>query len=207
MRPTDTDTPPLTDAACKKATGRSLKDWFAELDGLGGVAAGRRALVQHVYSETQKNEWWATTIAVEFENARGALEKDGLPKGYAICSTKTITAPVSRVFAAFGDSADLDAWLGAGTRVVFEDGGSLDNGDGNRATFTRIRADKDLRLDWEAPGLAPGTKVEVLFADKGKGKTGVTLNHTRIQERRDADVLRAAWARALDALKAHVESA
>ena len=37
--------------------------------------------------------------------------------------------------------------------------------------------------------------------DKGKGKTGVTLNHARIQSRRDADELRSGWATALDALK------
>jgi hypothetical protein len=46
----------------------------------------------------------------------------------------------------------------------------------------------------------------VLFADKGKGKTGITLNHTRIQARRDADELRAGWSAALEQLKRHLES-
>jgi uncharacterized protein YndB with AHSA1/START domain len=205
MRAIATDSPTIDEPSCKQATGKTLDQWYAELDARGGVAAGRRELVNHVYAATAKDEWWSTTIVVEYEKARGEKEKDGLPKGYAICSTKTITAPLARVFAAFGDAADLDVWLGPETVVAFRDGGELANGDGNRASFTRIRAEKDLRLDWSSPGLAPGTKVEVLFADKGKGKTGITLNHTRIQERRDADQLRAAWARALDALKGHLE--
>lgn len=206
MKPAAVATPDPTDAAAKSATGKPLSAWYAELDALGGVSAGRRELVNHVYAATDKDEWWATTIVVEYEKARGAAEKDGRPKGYSICSTKTITAPLATVFAAFGDAKSLDAWLGPDSKVAFTDGGALSNGDGNRATFTRIRTDKDLRLDWQAEGLAPGTQVEVLFADKGKGKTGITLNHTRIQSRRDADALRAGWASALDALKTHLES-
>lgn len=205
MRPPKTDKQPLTDAAASKATGKTLKAWFAELDALGGGAKGRRELVRHVYDATDKDEWWATTIAVEYERARGIHEKDGAPKGYSICSTKTITAPLSAVFAAFGDAKALDRWLGPKTSLAFQDGGKLSNGDGNRLTFTRIRPDKDLRLDWDSPQLAPGSKVEVLFADKGKGKTGITLNHTRIQDRHEADLLRACWSAAFDALKGSLE--
>jgi uncharacterized protein YndB with AHSA1/START domain len=204
MKPQPIDSPPLTDAAAAAATGKTLGAWFADLDAHGGVEAGRRELVQHVYGAAGKDEWWSTTIVVEYEKARGAREKDGLPKGYSICATKTVAAPVAEVFAAFGDAKALDRWLGPRTRLEFVDGGSLSNGDGNRATIARIRKDKDLRLDWETPGLAPGSKVEVLFADKG-GKTGITVNHTRIQERRDADLLREGWGAALSALKAHLE--
>ncbi len=207
MKPIAVDSPALTDATTEAATGKSLAAWFAELDALGGPSKGRRELVNHIYSPAAKNEWWATTIVVEYEKARGAHEKDGKPKGYSICSTKTISAPLADVFAAFGDAAALDAWLGPKTKLAFEDGGALTNGDGNHAKFTRIRANKDLRIEWNSEGLAPGTQVEVLFADKGKGKTGITLNHGRILDRRDADVLRACWAAALDALKARLESA
>jgi uncharacterized protein YndB with AHSA1/START domain len=207
MKPVPVDSPAVTDAAAKQATGKTLQAWFADLDAFGGVGAGRRALIQHIHAATGKNDWWATTIVVEYEKARGALEKDGAPKGYSICCTKTIAAPVASVFAAFGDAGTLNRWLGPKTQVAFEEGGLLRNGDGNRASFTRIRAGKDLRLDWDSNGLAAGSKVEVLFADKGKGKTGITLNHLRIQERRDADVLRACWGAALDVLKAHMEGA
>jgi uncharacterized protein YndB with AHSA1/START domain len=207
MKPIQAETPTFSDAACKAATSRSIDQWFAELDALGGAALGRRELVHRIHTAANKNDWWATTIVVEYEKARGVFEKDGRPKGYSVCSTKTIAAPVERVFAAFGDPADLDRWLGEGTTIAFADGGELTNADGNRATFTRIRANKDLRLDWRSPDLAPGTSVEVLFADKGNGKTGITLNHNRIQDRLDADVLRATWARAFDRLKAVLESA
>lgn len=72
-------------------------------------------------------------------------------------------------------------------------------------TFPRIRDGKDLRSSWDHAARAAGSHVEVLFADKGEGRTGVTLNHTRIQSRRDADELRAGWSSALDVPKKLVE--
>lgn len=205
MKPAPAETPALTDAAAREATGKTMKQWFDLLDAFGGVAKGRRELVQHLYTGQKLEEWWATSLVVEYERERGAREKDGKPKGYSLCSTKTVAAPLARVFRAFGDAADLDAWLGPRTKVEFRDGGQLANADGDRASFTRIRTDKDLRLAWEHAERAPGSQIEVLFADKGKGKTGITLNHTRIQDRRAADELRAGWSQAFERLKAHLE--
>ena len=206
MKPPAPDTPDVSDASAREKTGKTLQQWFAQLDGAGGLAAGRRELVNRLCSEQELDEWWATTVVVEYERARGALEKDKKPRGYSVCSTKTIGAPLERVFRAFGDAKDLDRWLGAQTKVEFEDGGGLANADGDRATFQRIRANKDLRLAWEHASRASGSQVEVLFADKGKGKTGITLNHTRIQTRRDADELRAGWGESLERLKRALEA-
>jgi uncharacterized protein YndB with AHSA1/START domain len=200
------DTPDLTDASAREKTGKTLEQWFAHLDGLG-PKKGRRELVQALYTGLKLDEWWATSLVVEYERERDILEKDGLPKGYSICSTKTVAAPLERVFQAFGAAADLDRWLGPKTKVRFEDGGTLENADGDRASFTRIRANKDLRIAWQHPKVAPQSQVEVLFAEKDKAKTGITLNHTRIQARRDADMLRAGWSAALERLKQHLEGA
>jgi uncharacterized protein YndB with AHSA1/START domain len=207
MKPPVPDTPDLGDSNVRTKTGKTLEAWFEHLDGLGGPAKGRRELVQALFGKGKLDEWWATTVVVEYERARDVHEKDGRPKGYSLCATKTVAAPLERVFQAFGAAADLDRWLGPGTEVAFEDGGTLANSDGDRATFTRIRAGKDLRLAWQHAERAPGSQVEVLFADKGKGKTGITLNHTRIQARRDADALRAGWGEALERLKRHLEGA
>jgi uncharacterized protein YndB with AHSA1/START domain len=207
MKTPATDIPEVDDASARAKTGKTLRQWFAHLDELGGLERGRRELVNQLYSGAKLDEWWATTLVVEYERARGALEKDGKPKGYSICSTKTIAAPLARVFAAFGAAQDLDRWLGARTKVEFEDGGTLQNGDGDRATFQRIRTNKDLRLVWQHEQRAPGSQVEVLFAAKGADKTGITLNHTRIQSRKDADELRAGWSAAFDELKRHLEGA
>lgn len=203
MKIPPTDTPALTDASAKEATGKPLKQWFTELGKLG--AKNRREMTQYLYSDCKLPEWWAVTLVVEYEKASGQQEKDGKPKGYSICATKTIAAPLGDVFAAFGDPKQLDRWLGPKTKGKFADGATLENADGDKLVIQRIRAGKDLRMTWEHPKRATGSQVEVLFADKGKGKTGITLNHTRIQDRAQADELRAGWGAAFDALKALLE--
>jgi len=86
-----------------------------------------------------------------------------------------------------------------------KDGGLFQNQDGDKGTFLRVRQNKDLRMTFENADLSSPTQVDVQFQDKGKGKTGLLVNHTRIQTRGEADGLRAAWGQALEHLKAVCE--
>lgn len=86
-----------------------------------------------------------------------------------------------------------------------EPGGALENGDGNRASFTKVRPGKAVVLSWDTPGFGAASQIEVLFQPKGE-KTGLVVNHTRVQSREDADALRAAWEEALGRLKTLLEA-
>jgi len=190
------------DAALKRETGKDRAGWFAVLDQSGG--SGRGALGK-VLLAAKVDPWWIGTLLVDHEAARGVVEKDGKPKGYSLCVTKTVAAPVTRVFQAFTTAKDLDRWFGPGTRISAEPGGKLENADGNLATITKVRPDKALVMAWETRDLAPDSQVEVLFQPKAD-KTGIVVNHTRIVDPADADATRAAWGEALTKLKALLEA-
>ncbi len=191
---------PVTNESAKKATGKTLDQWFDELDKMNGLKQGRRAINNSLYDK-KVDPWWCSTIAVEYEKHHNVRKKDGLFEGYFICSTKTIAAPVAEVYAAWTDNMKLSDWFGTATKAEVEDGGKYKNKDGDRGTFLRVRPNKDLRLSFENPAFTSPSQVDVQFQDKGKGKTGVLVNHARIQSRAEADGLRAAWADALDKLK------
>jgi uncharacterized protein YndB with AHSA1/START domain len=196
---------PVTNEAAKAATGKTLDQWFTELDKSDGLKLGRREINSRLY-EQKLDLWWCTTIAVEYERHHDVRKKDGLLEGYFICSTKTIAAPPADVFKACANSADLSKWFGAGTKAEVKDGGTYENKDGDKGKFLRVRLNKDIRMTFENDGFTSPTQVDVQFQDKGKGKTGLLVNHTRIQTRAEADSLRAAWAGALDQLKTLCES-
>lgn len=80
----------------------------------------------------------------------------------------------------------------------------MDDG-GNAGTWARLRPGKDVRIAWTTAGVATPTQVDAAFADKGKGKTGITLTHNRIQTREEADGLREAWGAAFVRLKAAMD--
>lgn len=195
---------PVTNEAAKTATGKTLDQWFAALDKMDGLKLGRRAINSHLY-EQKIDPWWCSTIAVEYEKHHDVRKKDGLLEGYFVCSTKTIAAPPGEVFKAWSSGAELSKWFGTGAKAELKDGGVFETKDGDKGTFLRVRESKDIRMSFENKEMSTPTQVDVQFQDKGKGKTGLLVNHTRIQTREEADGLRAAWAQALDQLKAVCE--
>lgn len=196
---------PVTNEATKAATGKTLDQWYAELDKADGLKLGRREINNRL--SVQKLEpWWCTTISVEYERHHDIRKKDGLYEGYFVCATKTISAAVAEVFNAWATGTELSKWFGSGTKAEVKDGGSFQNKDGDKGTYLRVRQNKDIRMTFENDGLSAPTQVDVQFQDKGKGKTGLLVNHTRIQTREEADGLRAAWGQALDQLKTACES-
>lgn len=192
---------PVTDVACKAATGRSFADWYALIDG-AGLATNRRDAIQLVYNETGrgKDVWWPTTIWVEFERARGIVKKDGRAEGYNICCTKGFKLAPADLFPHFATQEALGAWVTGWTGEVTE-GGRFRCGDAS-GTVGRIRANKDIRLDWQGPGFSP-TEIEIQFTVLGD-KTTINIFHKRIATRAEADGLRRAWGVALDHLKRRV---
>ena len=197
---------PVSDDAAKKATGKTLADWYKLIDAAGGAKLGRRAINSMLYSDHGVDAWWATTIAVEYEKHRDIRKKDGLYEGYFICSTKVINAEPAKVYQAWTDPGLLAKWFGEGSKADAQDGGSYQNKDGDRGNYLRVRENKDLRFTWENPAGSAPTQVDVSFEDKGKGKTGILVNHTRIQTRAEADGLRSGWSAALDKLKSLLEA-
>jgi len=195
---------PMTDPEITRQTGRGWAAWFDHVDAIGGRELGRRAVTEALARDQGLDPWWSQTIAVEYEAARKIHLKDGRPKGYAICVTKTIAAPVGEVFDAFGQAAPLKAWLGTGATASFTEGGGFSNADGNTGRYIKLARPKKLRFSWDEGDPKLVSTVEVTLTPKGD-KCGLVLNHERIPSRPLADGLRAAWGGAIERLKRHLE--
>jgi uncharacterized protein YndB with AHSA1/START domain len=194
----------VSEASCKEATGKSLAEWFKALDRHGGIPLGRRELSKWIEHEHDVDVWWAATITNEYEIVRGDLAKDGKPKGYSICPTKSVAASPVKCFAAFATAAALDDWFGPRNQLDLRDGGTWTCADGNRATLRKVNAGKNIRLMAEDAGLTLPTPVEIKFTPNGT-KCTVMVAIERLQTRAEADGYRHAWSDALDRLKATVE--
>lgn len=191
--------------SCKAATGKSLSEWFALIDARGGVGLGRREIGQWLFAEMKVDPWWSATINCEYEIARNQLEKDGKPRGYTICATKTVKADANACYAAFASAAALDRWFGPSNALNLADGGQWTCADGNRATVKKANPGKTIRLTWEDPELTLATPVEIKFAPAG-AKTTVMVTIDRLQTRAEADGYRRAWGEALERMKSVVEA-
>jgi len=196
----------VSEASCKSATGKTLADWLKALDKHGGIPLGRRELGQWLMKDQKVDPWWSATIVSEYEIARCDFAKDGKPKGYSICPTKSIKASPKDCYAAFATAKSLDAWFGPKSEIDLRDGGLWRNADGNRATIRKVNPGKNIRLVAEDAGLTLPTPVEIKFTPNGANCT-VMVAIERLQTRAEADGYRRAWSAALDRLKGFVERA
>ncbi len=195
----------VSETSCKNATGKSLAEWFKALDKHGGAALGRRTLSHWLMQDNKVDPWWSATVVAEYEIARGDLAKDGNPKGFSICPTKSIKASAADCYAAFASAKALDQWFGLQHDVELRDGGHWRNADGNRATIKKASAGKNIRLIAEDEGLTLPTPVEIKFEAKGDRCT-VMVSIERLQTRAEADGYRRAWGEALARLKTTLEA-
>jgi uncharacterized protein YndB with AHSA1/START domain len=185
-----------SDAAVLAATGRSWEEWFQELDHRGGASAGRKKLGDFLLKE-KIDPWWTGTLLVEYERSRGVVEKDGRPKGYNVCVTKSVAAKPETVYAAL---ADCGWWLGPRSKADVREGGSFDDGDGHTGEFRKLAVSRAIRFTWQGCGHQEGELVEIKLTASG-AKTSVVLTHDRLPDRQAADGMRAVWGAILDELK------
>lgn len=162
----------ISDAAVTKATGEGWEHWFTLLDRAGAAKLDHKRIADVLQAKSDLSGWWTQMITVAYERARGLRVKHEKPDGFEISASKTLTAPVARVFAAWNNARERDSWLGKGVIV-------------RKAT-----ADRSLRMTW----CDGKTHVDVDLAKKGPTKSLVTVQHSKLESADEAKSKKEYWA-------------
>ena len=110
--------------------------------------------------------WWAQSVTVAYEQARGMRAPGQKADGWEVTASKTVDVPVERLYEAFTDDAERERWL-----------------PGAEMRLRTATAPKSARYDWEDGS----TRVVAGFETKGEGKSVVALAHQKLP---DADTRR-----------------
>ncbi len=152
-------------------TGHDRAFWFAELDAWGAAGRPYREIADWLTTEQGLSAWWAQKLIVEYEEARGLRDRGARRDGtFSAGASRTMAAPVERVFEAFTDATARERWLpGVAVEV--------------RAAQPRV-----VRLGWP-----DGTRVQAQFDARGQNRTTVAVEHQRLPDAAlgsdDADLL------------------
>jgi hypothetical protein len=167
-------------------TGRPFSAWFAELDAWGAIDRSHKEIAAWLMSERAVPGWWAQSITVEYERARGlravGQRRDGL---FSVNASKTVAAGVAELYAAIVDPARREDWL-PGVHL-------------RERTATPHRT---ARFDWGEGD----TRVIVGFEAKSEGKSVIALQHERLPDGEAAATMKAFWRARLSTLKTLLES-
>ena len=107
--------PTMSDDSIRKGTGRSWDDWFRRLDAWGATARTHTEIARHVRDTEGIDGWWAQSVTVGYEWARGMRDRHETPGGYQVSVTKTIAATADDVWRDFVEPARRNRWLAPGT--------------------------------------------------------------------------------------------
>jgi len=177
--------PRTSGEAVRRATGRDREEWFALLDAWGAAGREHREIAAWIMGEHGVGNWWAQTLTVDYEQARGMRAPGGSRDGtFAAGASKTVAVPVQRLFEAFVDTKLRSRWLpGAVMRE------------------RTSQPSRSARFDWEDGA----TRVYVGFSAKGEARSQAALLHERLPDAQAARQAKAYWRERMAALKALLE--
>lgn len=172
--------PPMSDAAVQNATGRPWQQWFELLDANGAAARPHPEIARWLVEQHEVGGWWAQSITVAYEQARGLRAPGQRGDGWSVSASKTLDVPVERLFQAFQDEDLRRQWL--------------PDADLRLRTGTPPRT---ARYDWEDGS----TRVNVGFTAMSDTKSRVALQHERLPDADTAEEMKAYWRGHLSELK------
>ncbi|MFD9963484.1 DUF4287 domain-containing protein [Amycolatopsis sp. NPDC058986] len=173
-----------TTEAVQRATGRDWAGWNLELDTWGAAEHPHKDIVAWLVGEHGLGNWWAQTITVEYERARGLRAPgSGRDGRHNVSASKTVDVAVEDLYAAVTDEKLRAEWLP----------------DGELRERTS-QPHRSARFDW-GDGM---TRVNVGFVDKG-GKAQVGLIHERLADAAEAEKFKTYWRERLAVLKELLE--
>jgi len=170
----------MSDEKIKEKTGCGWERWVRALDRNGAADMSHREIAELVKTKYKVGDWWTQTVAVGYERIKGLRARGQRRDGsYEATKSRTFNVPVTQLFEAWSDEHSRKRWLS-----------------GEKVKIRTATAPKSMRLDW-----TDGSIIAVGFMPKGKGKSSVAVQHSKLPNREAADRLKLYWSDRLDALR------
>jgi uncharacterized protein YndB with AHSA1/START domain len=179
----------ISSAAVKTATGRTWEQWLSVLDKSGAKEMTHKEIARLLADRFACPPWWSQMVTVGYEQARGKREKHQVAGGYSVSGSRIVDAPIAMLYEAWADRALRSRWLGAADLHI--------------RTAT---PNKSMRITWDPAKSKGSTNLEVLFYDKGPGRSQVTVQHSKLRSAAAGQKMKKFWKERLDALKASLEA-
>ena len=169
----------MSDSKIKEKTGCTWERWVRALDYHGAQTMSHREIAELVRKKYKTPSWWTQTVTVGYERIKGLRARGQRRDGtYEASKSRTFNVPAKKLFDAWADEGIRRRWL-----------------NGEQVRVRTATAPRSMRLDW-----TDGSIIAIGFAAKGRDKSSVAVQHTKLPDRATADRLRKYWADRLDAL-------
>jgi hypothetical protein len=164
--------PGVSDETIRRGTGKGWAQWLRILDGWGATSRTHREIAGYLQEEQGVPGWWAQSVTVGYERARGMRRMHEGPGGFRVGVTRTFPIGVVELCMAFEDAQRRRRWLEAGTLKL-----------------RTSQPGKSARYDFRDGA----SRVHAYFTSKGRSKSSVHIQHERLRDANAVDEMRAFW--------------
>ena len=160
----------ISEDALHARTGRSRDEWFADLDGAGATGWAHRDIADWLVRERGVEGWWAQSLTVGYEQARGLRAAGQRPDGtFEATGSKIVPLGTAATYRLLTDPAQRARWLDM------------------EPSLRGATEPTSVRWDWP-----DGSRVTVRLEDAG-GRTRVAVQHHRLADADALAVMKAFW--------------
>ena len=142
------------------------------MDDWGARDRTHTEIARYLAEDLGVDGWWAQTVTVGYERARGMRAPNQRPDGFCVYASKTVPVDMDRLRDAFVDARQRSRWLEKGT-----------------VRLRPNRSESAARFDFGPDG----SRVSAWFTDKGSGKSSVQIQHERLADEGTVAEMRAFW--------------
>lgn len=176
--------PTLSNEKLVEATGKNWDEWLELLDQAGAIKRTHTEIARWLSDEQGVPGWWAQSITVGYERARGLREPGQRADGWSVTASKTVAVPVEVLFEAFERDSIREKWL-----------------PDTELHLRTATAPTSARYD-----CGDGTtRLIVGFESLGQAKSRVSLEHEKLPDGEVAERMKVWWRERVIALKELLE--
>jgi hypothetical protein len=174
----------ITDKLVLEKTGRTMADWFDELDKRGAKRLDHAAifgLVENIDGLEPLGQWNQNLLTTSYEWDRGLKERGSRADGtIEISVSKTVAVPVEVLYRALMDHDTRAKWL-----------------PGEAITFRKTTPNRSARATF-SDGV---TSLSIDLYVKGDARSQIVVQHMKLGDAETAGKMKEYWTKSLLALK------
>ena len=184
----------ISDAAVRKATGKSWDEWFVLLDSEGADALPHKQIARLLYDKGNiESSWWCQTVTVAYEHARGKRvfgETESV--GFEIGVQKTLPLTPAQAWDLLTQPAGRALWLGAVPCLHWQKHGAYKTAEGTRGEIRSFTPGRHLRLTWQPLHFSTPSTLQVSLIPSGT-KTSLRFHQEKLPSAEAREQMRAHW--------------
>lgn len=194
-----------SDAAVRKATGRSCAEWTELLTAVGAQDWSHKEIVAWLATNTKLSGGWQQSVALGFETATGRRAPgQTADAGFQVGVRATVGAPPEVVWDALTSPAGKKVWLDSEVAVL-EPKASYRARDGSRGEIRVVRPLDRIRFTRRSPGEPADTTMQIALSASGAGKTAITFHQEKLRSAEEREAARRRWKALAERIKTLVE--